>query len=154
MPISTKNGKTDLKPPHSPIFRASDKRELALIPECEPEINYHSLIAEPGPPEDGFALQRHREFVLFNCNRILEQYIVAFTREQSSSPNTDPPPIDMEEICFCENESGGGLARTDVSRKSFRSTKERLQELLELKEGGLITDSEYEAKKKSMLEEL
>eukprot|EP00930_Biecheleria_cincta_P076675 TRINITY_DN63886_c0_g1_i1.p1 TRINITY_DN63886_c0_g1~~TRINITY_DN63886_c0_g1_i1.p1 ORF type:complete len:641 (-),score=91.25 TRINITY_DN63886_c0_g1_i1:288-2210(-) len=153
MPICTKNGKTDLKPPHTSIFRASDKRELALIPKCESEISYHSLIAEPGPVEDGYLLQRHREFVVFNCNRILEQYIVAFTREQSSSPNRGPPPIDLEEISFCDDEAAR-VAPRDVSRRSFRSTKERLQELLELKEGGFVTDSEYEAKRKALLDEL
>eukprot|EP00931_Biecheleriopsis_adriatica_P030470 TRINITY_DN17970_c0_g1_i1.p1 TRINITY_DN17970_c0_g1~~TRINITY_DN17970_c0_g1_i1.p1 ORF type:complete len:606 (+),score=91.07 TRINITY_DN17970_c0_g1_i1:51-1868(+) len=148
LPVFTKNGKTDLHNPLETIFRASDRRELALVPGTEPAISYHSLIAEPGSPDDGYILQRHREFVVFNCNRILEQYIIAYKRDNSN----EPMPVQIDDISFVEDAVDDLMepARTSLI---MRSAKERLLELAELRDAGLITCEEFELKRQKILDE-
>lgn len=81
-PVYTKDAKTNLEPPHNDIFANDERRELGLIPESgELPIHYHSLIAEKGPSSEGYQCARHREFVVFDSSRIIEEYIIGYIRD-------------------------------------------------------------------------
>eukprot|EP00931_Biecheleriopsis_adriatica_P114302 TRINITY_DN8989_c0_g1_i3.p1 TRINITY_DN8989_c0_g1~~TRINITY_DN8989_c0_g1_i3.p1 ORF type:complete len:579 (+),score=99.79 TRINITY_DN8989_c0_g1_i3:24-1739(+) len=101
IPVYTKDGKTDMHPPHKEVFHDDSKRELAAIEGSDPPIPYHTLIAEAGPKHDGFYLQRHREYVVFSANRVMEEYLVAFKRENSrarkSSERPEPTQNEVQE---------------------------------------------------------
>lgn len=77
VPICTTDGLTNMREPFQDIFMSSDKRELALIPKANPPIHYHALIAEAGK---GHKVLRHREFVAFEGDRLLLEYLLAFKR--------------------------------------------------------------------------
>eukprot|EP00927_Polykrikos_kofoidii_P084012 TRINITY_DN8746_c0_g1_i2.p1 TRINITY_DN8746_c0_g1~~TRINITY_DN8746_c0_g1_i2.p1 ORF type:complete len:404 (-),score=56.99 TRINITY_DN8746_c0_g1_i2:744-1955(-) len=81
IPIYTKDGEHNMHPPGNKLFLNEDKRELSVVPGSDPPVMYHTLIAEAGPSREGFRLQRHREFVIFESNRVLEEYLVAYKRE-------------------------------------------------------------------------
>eukprot|EP00746_Dinoflagellata_sp_MGD_P126462 gnl/MRDRNA2_/MRDRNA2_61301_c0_seq2.p1 gnl/MRDRNA2_/MRDRNA2_61301_c0~~gnl/MRDRNA2_/MRDRNA2_61301_c0_seq2.p1 ORF type:complete len:608 (-),score=87.92 gnl/MRDRNA2_/MRDRNA2_61301_c0_seq2:289-2112(-) len=87
-PVFTKDGETNKDPPYNNIFANQEKRELALIPSSsEMPIHYHALIAEAGPASEGYKCARHREFVVFDSSRIIEEYVVGYLRDMA------PPPI-------------------------------------------------------------
>lgn len=50
-------------------------RELAPIPNVQPPIPYHSLIAEKGR-----GLVRYREFILFHGEYVLPEFLLAYHR--------------------------------------------------------------------------
>jgi len=87
-PAFTKDGKTTSEcivgnaflPSGQPVFAGSDERELAAIPEVHPLIPYHSMVVECGPAAQGYALQRHREFVITHATQILPEFLVAYRR--------------------------------------------------------------------------
>merc|ERR1739845_31981 len=80
----TKDGETILPSPsqmdqHSahtalaeaaPLYTSADRKEFALINGTSPGVHYRSSVA----------LSRRREFMVFNSNRVLEEYIIAFRR--------------------------------------------------------------------------
>jgi len=63
-----------------PVFSGSDQRELAAIPEVKPLTPFQSMVVENGAKESGYALARHREFVVMHAAQILPEYIVAYRR--------------------------------------------------------------------------
>eukprot|EP00927_Polykrikos_kofoidii_P085934 TRINITY_DN9485_c0_g1_i2.p1 TRINITY_DN9485_c0_g1~~TRINITY_DN9485_c0_g1_i2.p1 ORF type:complete len:756 (-),score=95.60 TRINITY_DN9485_c0_g1_i2:194-2461(-) len=74
MPVSTKDAETDLATGGS-VWATSDKRQLAVIPNTDPPIHYHSLVAETGGK-----VVRHREFVVFNGDLTVPEYLIAYKR--------------------------------------------------------------------------
>lgn len=77
-PIYTKDGETNVSAPFQPIYVTADKRELTTIPNSTPPMHYHSLIAEAGK---GNKVERHREFIVFDGDRLLLEYLVAYRRK-------------------------------------------------------------------------
>lgn len=77
VPMSTKDGETNMAAPFQPIFATTDQRELALIPDLSLPMHHHSLVAEAGR---GHKVERHREFVVFEGDRLKLEYLVAFQR--------------------------------------------------------------------------
>ena len=60
----------------SEIWTVQDK-VLAAVPEVSPPIHYHSLVAEPSPYG---RIQRHREFIQFEKDRVYVDYVLAYQR--------------------------------------------------------------------------
>jgi hypothetical protein len=85
-PVYTKNGRHALDQAGMSVYTSPEKRELAAIPGSQPPISYHSLVVQAGPKSEGFALTRHREFLIFNSNHIVEEYIVAYQRTLDGNP--------------------------------------------------------------------
>jgi len=85
-PVYTKNGRHALGKAGMSLYSSSEKRELAAIPGSHPPIAYHSLVVQAGPKSEGFAVTRHREFLIFNSNHIVEEYIVAYQRTLDGNP--------------------------------------------------------------------
>ena len=53
-----------------------NERELADVPNVQPPVHYHSLIAEKGPGHD-----RYREFVIFHASDyVCPEYLIAYHR--------------------------------------------------------------------------
>eukprot|EP00928_Gymnodinium_smaydae_P004105 TRINITY_DN11431_c0_g1_i2.p1 TRINITY_DN11431_c0_g1~~TRINITY_DN11431_c0_g1_i2.p1 ORF type:complete len:830 (+),score=88.75 TRINITY_DN11431_c0_g1_i2:1088-3577(+) len=76
-PILTRDGETSSACPEQKIFASDEKRELATIPDSCPPMHYHALVAEAGK---GCKVVRHREFALFEGDRIALEYVVAYQR--------------------------------------------------------------------------
>eukprot|EP00397_Hematodinium_sp_SG-2012_P000721 GEMP01000722.1.p1 GENE.GEMP01000722.1~~GEMP01000722.1.p1 ORF type:complete len:1036 (+),score=254.44 GEMP01000722.1:216-3323(+) len=60
----------------SPIFATTDERELASIPNVEPLMQYHSLVAEKGGD-----IIRFREMCQFHSARVYPEYLICYTRK-------------------------------------------------------------------------
>jgi len=75
--IFTADGENSLHSPHQPIYVSSDKRELSVIPGSVPSTHYHALVAEAGK---GHKVERHREFIIFEGDRVQLEYLLAFQR--------------------------------------------------------------------------
>ncbi|CAJ1340416.1 unnamed protein product [Effrenium voratum] len=71
--IRTKDGDRDLDASRS--IWSSAQRELALIPDSNPPVLHHSLIAETGG-----RIARFREFIIYHGARIYPEYLVAYRR--------------------------------------------------------------------------
>jgi len=72
-----------------PCFRAKWESSLGAwprseVPDSDPPVRYHTLIAETGSRKEGFVLTRHREIVCFEANRISEEFLIAYKRELDS----------------------------------------------------------------------
>jgi len=80
-PVCTKDGQVDIRNPEQAVFAGSDQRELAAIPKVDPPIPYNAMIVETGPAAEGYALVRHREFVVFHAIQILPEFLIAYKRE-------------------------------------------------------------------------
>jgi hypothetical protein len=77
---------------------AVPKRELAVIPGTSPPIHYHSLIAQSkrylrdhGTGSSSSSsinchLERHREFIQFNAQRVYPAYLLAYKRIKDGQP--------------------------------------------------------------------
>eukprot|EP00928_Gymnodinium_smaydae_P073595 TRINITY_DN56785_c0_g1_i1.p1 TRINITY_DN56785_c0_g1~~TRINITY_DN56785_c0_g1_i1.p1 ORF type:complete len:677 (+),score=82.82 TRINITY_DN56785_c0_g1_i1:46-2031(+) len=143
-PVLTKNGRTCLHAPADAVHRSADKRELALVPGSHPKTSYHSLVLVPGPASEGHILQRHREFVAFSSNRVLEEYVIAYQRTTSKEPLQR---ISTRQILEAE-------ARENWRAKPEReeTALERLRKLTELKDAMLITSDEFDRKKQQILD--
>jgi len=61
------------------VFANDLKRQLIAIPGTFPQIPYHSLVVLKGPDS---AVERHREFVIFDGKAVLPKYLVAYAREE------------------------------------------------------------------------
>eukprot|EP00930_Biecheleria_cincta_P029091 TRINITY_DN2024_c0_g2_i2.p1 TRINITY_DN2024_c0_g2~~TRINITY_DN2024_c0_g2_i2.p1 ORF type:complete len:1198 (-),score=131.25 TRINITY_DN2024_c0_g2_i2:132-3725(-) len=81
-PVFTKDGHVSIDDPARSVYATPDKRECAAIPGSSPPIPHHSLIAEKGPLSEGYAVVRHREFVQFHSQRVLPEYLIAYTRDR------------------------------------------------------------------------
>ena len=58
-----------------------NERELADVPNVQPPVHYHSLIAEKGPGHD-----RYREFVVFHASDyICPEFLIAYQRVDSAA---------------------------------------------------------------------
>jgi len=79
-PITTKDGHVSMVD-GARVFNSDDRRELPGIRGTDPPIHYHSLIVEAGPASEGYALARHREFVIFRAQQILPEILVAYRRQ-------------------------------------------------------------------------
>lgn len=115
-PAFTKDGKTNSSPPNNDVFANDEKRELALIPyDGELPIHYHSLIAECGPASQGFQCARHREFIVFDSARIIEEYIIGYIRDmapvQPGMPEPRSPPGNSNETDEAGVEAREGAVR-------------------------------------------
>ena len=75
-PARTQAGGRDAKHMETgePIFPIG-KRELAAVPGASPPFPYHSLIAELGK-----VIVRYREFIFFNGEHVLPEYLLAYHR--------------------------------------------------------------------------
>lgn len=58
------------------------RRELKKVPGNYPgaRMNYHSLVAETLPRAQGGCVERHREFIQFNKERVYPAYLLAYRR--------------------------------------------------------------------------
>eukprot|EP00930_Biecheleria_cincta_P029093 TRINITY_DN2024_c0_g4_i1.p1 TRINITY_DN2024_c0_g4~~TRINITY_DN2024_c0_g4_i1.p1 ORF type:complete len:953 (-),score=125.93 TRINITY_DN2024_c0_g4_i1:132-2801(-) len=81
-PAITKDGECSIHDPTKLIYATFDKRECADIPGSSPSIPHHSLIVEKGPVSEGYIVVRHREFVQFHAQRVLPEYLIAYTRDR------------------------------------------------------------------------
>jgi len=77
VPTHTKDGEKDMNSGGA-IYSGSSQRELAYIPGTDPPVHFHTLIVEAGT---GCKLLRHREVVAFHAERIVPEYLVAFSRK-------------------------------------------------------------------------
>ena len=65
------------------VFLANG-RELSHIPDVQPPMFHHSLVAELGK-----AITMHREIVVFNREQVCPRYLIAYQR---LAPGKNPPP--------------------------------------------------------------
>jgi hypothetical protein len=93
-PLYTKNGRFALDRAGMGLYSNKDKRELTAIPGSQPPVSFHSLVVQAGPKSEGFALQRHREFLVFNSNNILLEYVVAYQRTLNGAPAEIPLSVE------------------------------------------------------------
>jgi len=84
-PIITKDGETSIDDPDMSIYATGDKRECAGIPGSMPPVPHHSLVVEKGPSSEGFVVDEHRLFVQFHSQRVLPEYLIAYSKDQASS---------------------------------------------------------------------
>lgn len=84
-PIITKDGESSIHDPEMSIYATHHKRECAGIPCSSPPIPHHSLIAEKGPLSEGYVAVQHREFVQFHSQRVLPEYLIAYSRDERES---------------------------------------------------------------------
>lgn len=76
VPIRTQDGHTRADPPAGyPVFAHGARRELADVPDVEPPLPHHSLLADIGP-----VAARYREFVVFHSERVYPEYLIAYHR--------------------------------------------------------------------------
>lgn len=60
--------------PESPVYATNHRSELSFIPDTEPGIHFHSMIAEQG------SIAKYRDFVQFHSTRAYPEYVIAYTR--------------------------------------------------------------------------
>lgn len=60
--------------PGSPAYATNHRSELAFIPDTEPGIHFHSMLAEQS------ILAKYRDFVQFHSTRAYPEYVIAYTR--------------------------------------------------------------------------
>jgi len=78
-PVFTKDGETDMLTGRG-LWTSPDKRELSAMPNVQPPLPYHSLVAE-AKQEPSYKVKRHREFITFDGDRTTLEYLIAFRRE-------------------------------------------------------------------------
>ena len=62
-------------PPHARVFGVN-ANELGVVPDVQPPVHYHSLIAERGAGHE-----RYREFVIFHASEyVCPEYLIAYHR--------------------------------------------------------------------------
>jgi DNA-binding beta-propeller fold protein YncE len=78
------------------------------------------LIAEAGPTAEGYKCARHREFVVFDASRIIEEYIIGYIRDTAPElPNTVPQTLsneDQSEDAAVEAEGGKRMCINPIAK--------------------------------------
>ena len=67
------------------LWNGGNRRVLKEIPEAGIPLPYHSLLAETGPRAQGYAIERFREFVVFNGALVYPEYLLAYKRKNADS---------------------------------------------------------------------
>jgi len=57
-------------------FNEETKRQLAAIPNTSPPVHYHTLVANVGG-----ILKRHKEFIVFDSDRTMLQFVISYRRK-------------------------------------------------------------------------
>jgi len=106
---------------------------------------------------------------MFNCNRVVEQYVIAYKRDWNDEPLVEAPSELQVEWNEPEPVSQQPQTQTvqigdiDVDVESVEgcynclaapstAPKEKLRELKAMREEGLITDQEFQSKKQMILQ--
>eukprot|EP01065_Artemidia_motanka_P015098 TRINITY_DN18983_c0_g1_i1.p1 TRINITY_DN18983_c0_g1~~TRINITY_DN18983_c0_g1_i1.p1 ORF type:complete len:1736 (+),score=493.00 TRINITY_DN18983_c0_g1_i1:57-5210(+) len=76
--VRTTDGTTRMDPPcqGSHVFASSARRELMAVPDVDPPLPHHSLVAELG-----HVALRYREFVVFHSEQVYPEYLIAYRRK-------------------------------------------------------------------------
>ena len=62
------------------VYMTPARRELARIEGSSPSISYHTLVMHPSMNRTGGHVERFREVIVFDGNRIYPEYLVAYRR--------------------------------------------------------------------------
>jgi len=73
----TSNGLKNMDGDNNVWHNNDDKRLLNTIPDTDPPMRYHSLIAMAGK---GHKLKRFREFMIYDGNQCYIEYVIAYRR--------------------------------------------------------------------------
>ncbi|CAE7495394.1 PRPF40A [Symbiodinium natans] len=62
------------------VYMTDERRELSRILGSSPSISYHTLVMHTSSTKTGGHVERFREIVLFDGNRIYPEYLLAYRR--------------------------------------------------------------------------